>query len=126
MDNNLLNNLKAGLILKLEKSGSSIEEFETLLGEKNTEALADKLAGILGDVAGAGEKILGVGGKVLTEAPQMALAMSLLMGSLGGGTLYGIDKHLQGQDQRLGDKQKSIGKMQNITDKLKSDYNING
>lgn len=122
----ILQHFKAGLALRLEKAGSSLEEFERDLGNQDINAVTDKLAGLLSDISGVAEKTLGLGGKVLTEAPQAALALSLLAGSLGGGTLYGIDKHLQNQDSRLGDQQKSIGKMQNITEKLKSDYNIHG
>lgn len=123
----MIKTLKIGLAMNLEKSGSSLEEFESLLASGDTAALSDKLAsGLFGDIAGAAEKLVGVGGKALIEAPQAALALSLLVGSLGGGAAYGVDKHLQGQDARLGEKKDSINKMQNISDKLKTDYNLNG
>jgi hypothetical protein len=124
--NEILTEFKVGLATQLEKQGSSIEEFEQFLTDGNTDKAVEKLAGILSDIGGLGEKVIGGVGHALVEAPQMALALSLLAGTLGGGALYAADSHMNKQDARLGEKKTEVDRLKNITGRLKQDYNING
>lgn len=108
-------NIKFALAIELEKQGSSLQQFEEALASDQDRAL-DKIAGLLD---GAGTAISGIG-----NAAQMALAVSLLGGALTGGAAYGVGRHLQNQDKRLSSKKEEIAKLQDITGRLKSDYNV--
>lgn len=120
----IINALKVGLGTSLEKTGSSLGELEEQLANGNTEFVTEKLAGILGDIGGIAGKVTDIGGKVISEAPQLALATSLLLGTLAGGGLYGLDRHLHGQDKRLESKKLDVDRLQSITARLKNDYQV--
>jgi len=122
--NDIVTQFKVGFSQHLEKQGSSLEDFEANLSQGDTDKAMDKLASFLSDIGGIGEKVLGGAGKFLVEAPQAALALSLLTGAGLGGAMYGMDNHITNQDKRLGDKQKEVDRMKNITSRLKQDYNI--
>lgn len=122
--NDIVTQFKVGLSQHLEKQGSSLEAFEADLAAGNSDQVMNKLAGFLSDIGGIGEKVVGGAGKFLVEAPQAALALSLLTGAGLGGALYGMDNHITKQDKRLGDKQQEVDRMKNITSRLKQDYNV--
>lgn len=123
--NDIITQFKVGLSLHLEKQGSSLDEFEGILESGNTDRAVEKLAGFLDAIGGLGEKVVGGAGKFMVEAPQAALALSLLTGALGGGALYGMDNHITKQNNRLDDRRQEVDRMKNITSRLKSDYQLN-
>lgn len=116
----VINEFKVGLALLLEKEGSSLEEFEAALASENTDLAIEKLAGF-GDMLAAGAKGLGA---LAMGAPELALALSAVAGTVGGGGLYAMDNHLHKQDERLKVKQEEADRVKLINERLKSDYNL--
>lgn len=120
MDNKeLINNIKFSLAMELTKQGSSLAEFDSLLAT-DKDAAIEKLAFSLSDISGTTKD----GVQAIGSLSQYALALSLLGGVLTGGGLYGIGKVMENQDSRLASKKEEIGRLKDMTGKIKTDYNV--
>ena len=110
--NDYINIVKLNLADKLEKMGSSLEEFENFLTHKPEEI--EKVASFLK------EGLFGLAGDVL----EAAALSSFLTGSLGGGLAYGLKSHLTNKDEEIADKQQEIARINFLTKRLKAANNI--
>lgn len=113
----ILTEFKVNLHYALQKQGSSLEELETALASNNIEAVTEKVASI-GDVLAQGGKAL------VTGAPELALALSAILGTIGGGGAYAIDNHLHNQDNRLKVKQDEADRVKQVGGRLRTDFNL--
>lgn len=119
----VFSNIKFALAVELEKQGSSLLQLEEALAAGKHDAAIDKVAGLL-DAGGSALSAAGSVAGGIGNAAQLALAVSLLGGALTGGAAYGVGRHLQNQDKRLSSKKEEISKLQDITSRLKTDYNV--
>jgi hypothetical protein len=121
MNTEALSLMKLGLAEHLEKQGSSLEEFEALLAKGTTpEQCVEKLGGIM-DILGS---LVSGAGHAALKIPEAVVALSLIGGTTLGGGLYAGNKYVSNQNKRLQEKENEVGQMQNLTDRLKTDYNI--
>ena len=113
--NDYINIVKLNLADKLEKMGSSLEEFENFLTHKPEEI--EKVASFLKE---GKEGLFGLAGSAL----EAAALSSFLTGSLGGGLAYGLKSHLTNKDEEIADKQQEIARINFLTKRLKAANNI--
>lgn len=114
----ILTEFKVAMQIELEKQGFSLQDLENALVKNDVEFVAEKVASI-GDVFASGGKAL------VTAAPELAFALSAALGAIGGGGLYSIDNHLHNQDNRLKVKKDEVDRVRQVSDRLKTDYNLN-
>lgn len=114
---NILNEFKVSLQTILEKQGSSLEELENDLANNDLAAVSEKMAG-MADMLLQGGKTLAI------DAPELALALSAVLGTVGGGGLYAVDNHLHNQDNRLKVKQDEVDRVKLVSNRLKEDHNL--
>ena len=112
-----LNIIKLALADKLEKMGSSLEEFELLLsqpGELEKIAEGNWLTSGIGDIF-SGIKNMG----------ELAILGSFLTGAAGGGLAYGLKSHLTEKNREIADKQQEIARINFLTKRLKAEHGLN-
>lgn len=104
----ILTVIKVALAQNLEKIGSSLEEFESLLNAPdNMEKMASGgIADMLGNVTNA------------------ALLTAVLTGGLAGTGAFKLKQHLFDQDENIKDKQQEISRINLLTKKLKAEHNL--
>ena len=109
--NNSLNLIKLNLAQRLEKMGSSLEEFENFL---NSPVDLEKKAGVVGDVMTG-----------MLRAGEGAALLSFLTGAAGGGLAYGLKSHLTSKDEQIKDKQQEAARINFLTKRLKAEHGLN-
>ncbi len=116
---NLLQHLKFGLSLELQKQGSSLLEFEAEL-ERLEKTAFDPVSSLLGLGTSAIKGVSSLAGAI----PEMAITGALMAGTLGGTAAYGAHRHLVDQDKELKTQQDEVDRVRELTHKLKSDYGV--
>ncbi len=99
--------LKAELSDTLSKMGSSLEEFEESLS-KQADGGLETAKSLIGNLANG------------------AFGASLIAGTTLGGIAYAANKHLSNQDKALDDKRQEVHRYKQLTDRIKTDYDIHG
>jgi len=108
--------IKLALAQKLEKMGSSLEEFEEMLNqpggmEQGTRFV--KQADGDGVASGVGNLL------------NMAMLSSVLVGGTGAYGLHKLKNYLTNQDNEVKDKQQEIARINLLTNKLKAEHGLN-